>query len=95
VPQSEEPQVSIGLEELVGIVAKQLSGQHKHDWAIVGVKHPTNVGAGHPRLQSPADLTYVALKCACGEIKAVILNGHWEMSELVIKIGETIASSHD
>jgi len=93
VPQSEEPQVSIGLEELVGIVASQLAGQHKHDWAIIGVKYPD--ADGHPRLkmQNAADLTYVALKCACGEVKTVMLNGHWELSELVIKIGETIGSS--
>lgn len=89
MPQSE----SVTMDELVTFITQQLLSQHKHDWAVIGVDYPKEPH-GHPRLEGPADVTYAALKCSCGDLKTVTLNGRWGMSQLVITIGEKIAEQY-
>jgi len=95
--QPEQPQpgsVHVGLEELVKIIAEQIAGlpQHQHQWAVTGVSYPDQSGQVHPRSNPPENVTFVAIVCHCGEPKSVVLDGHWEMSQLMLEIGKEAAN---
>lgn len=87
--------VTVGIEELVRIVLENIAGQHRHQWAVVGVTHPESPARPiHPRMAAPSlDITYVALKCHCGELRSVTMDGHWTMDQIMSQIGEQIATT--
>ncbi len=85
--------VKVGLEELVRIITEQVAGQHRHQWAVLDVSYPSEPsGPIHPRLARTGDVTYVALKCHCGEPESVTMDGHWTMTQLMMEVAR---ASHD
>jgi hypothetical protein len=89
------PEAMVSLTHFLELVASSISGQrHNHQWAVIGVDYPKHTGMPqHPRIQMQPDVTYVLLKCHCGDPKSVTLEGHWSMTALMQKIGEEVASS--
>lgn len=83
------------LEQLFDFVSKRYGSQpHMHDWAILDAQSPEPAYT-NPRIRANTadNITNVLMKCHCGEVKTVTLQGRWTLSQLLIKIGEHNATS--
>jgi hypothetical protein len=96
-PAQAAQSVRIGLDELVSVVVQQVMDFHYHIWQPVAVGYPRQHSgrAVHPRMAPPdLDVTYVLLKCECGEPRSFTLDGNWTMSQIKqeVPIGSTTRS---
>lgn len=91
-PQQPPAQFTIGLPELVEVIVQQAQGVHKHDWAILDVSYPEEKPTAdmHPRyipeMAAQQPVTYVAMRCSCGEPTSVTMDGHWTMEQLMREV---------
>jgi hypothetical protein len=52
---------------------------HQHHWEAIGTDYPPT--SAHPRAVNQR-LTYVLLRCDCGEVKSLDLDGHWTIDQI-------------